>query len=58
MLGDLVTDLDSLRPGFLRCGEHDLFDRIGLRLAECLDISLGDGDRDMFVEIVDTETDE
>jgi hypothetical protein len=58
MLGDLVRDFDSLRPRFLRGGEADMLDRLSLRLVECLDISLGDGDRDMFVEIVDTETDE
>ena len=58
MLNDLVKDLDSLRLGSLRCGYLDMPDRVGLRLAEFLDISLGDGDRDIFVDIVDTEADE
>jgi hypothetical protein len=57
-LGDLVKDLDSLWPGFLRCGDLDILDRMGLRLAECFENSRGEGDRDIFVEIVDTETDE
>jgi hypothetical protein len=58
MLNDLVKDLDSLWPGSLRCGDLDMLDRVGLRLAEFLDISLGDGDRDIFVDIVKTEADE
>ncbi len=58
MLIDLVKDLDSLRPDSLRCGDLDMLDRVGSRLAEFLNFSLGDGDRDMLVDIVDTEADE
>lgn len=44
MLIDLVKDLDSLRPESLRCGDLDILDRVGSRLAKFLDFSLGDGD--------------
>ena len=52
MLGDRVNDLDPLSPGLLPRGDLDIL--IALRIAEFL----GEGDRDIFVEIVDTETDE
>ena len=58
MLIDLVKDLDSLRPGSLRCGDLDMLDRVCSWLAKGLDFSLGDGDRDMLVDIVDTDADE
>jgi hypothetical protein len=58
MLGDRVRDLDSWRPGPLRWGDLDMLDCMGLGIVEFLDISLGEGDRDILVEIVDTDTDE
>ena len=58
MLIDLVKDLDSLRPGSLRCGDLDMLARVCSWLANVLDFSLGDGDRDILVEIVDTDADE
>jgi hypothetical protein len=58
MLGDLVTDLGSIWPESLRGGDLDVLDRLSFRLAEFLEVSLGDSDLDKFVEIVDTEEDE
>jgi hypothetical protein len=58
VLGDLVTDLGSSRRNSLRRGDLDMLDGLGFRLAESLNVSLGDGDRDKFVDIVDTEADE
>jgi len=58
MLGDMVTDLGSLRRNSLRGGDLDMLDGLGFRLAGSLNASLGDGDRDKFVDMVDTEADE
>ncbi len=58
MLIDLLKDLDTSWPRSPGCGDLDMLDRGGSRLAKFLDFSLGDGDRDMLVDIVDTEADE
>lgn len=58
-LRDLDKDLESIRPETLRCGDLDKLDRLYImRLAECFEDSLGDGDRDILVDMVETDTDE
>jgi hypothetical protein len=58
MLGDLVRGLDPLWPKSLRGGDLDKLDCLGFRVAEFLKVSLGEGDLERFVDIVDTEADE